>query len=34
LFEVSALEDPRSTAALPLLRQRAAASIVTFGRAS
>ena len=33
-LEVSALLEPRSTTALPLLRQSAAASIVTFGRAS
>ena len=33
-LELSALLEPRSTAALPLFRQSAAASIVTFGRAS
>ena len=33
-FECSAAEEPRSTIALPDLRQRAAASIVTFGLAS
>ena len=33
-FEVSAALDPRSTTALPLFRQSAAASMVTFGRAS
>ena len=33
-FEAAALLEPRSTAALPLFRQSAAASIVTLGRAS
>ena len=33
-FEVSAALDPRSTTAFPLFRQSAAASMVTFGRAS
>ena len=33
-FECAAVEDPRSTTALPDFRHSAAASIVTFGRAS
>ncbi len=33
-FDRAAADDPRSTIALPDLRQRAVASIVTFGRAS
>ena len=34
VFDASALEEPRSRTALPLLRQIPAASAVTFGRAS
>ena len=33
-FDAAAIDDPRSTIALPDFRQSAAASIVTFGRAS
>jgi hypothetical protein len=33
-FECAAVEDPRSTIALPDFRQSAEQSIVTFGRAS
>lgn len=33
-LECAALEEPRRTIALPLLRHNAVASIVTFGRAS
>jgi hypothetical protein len=33
-LECAALEEPRRTIALPLLRHSAVASIVTFGRAS
>ena len=33
-LECAAVEEPRSTIALPDFRHRAAASIVTFGRAS
>ena len=33
-FECAAIDEPRSTIALPDFRHSAAASIVTFGRAS
>jgi hypothetical protein len=33
-FDLAAVDEPRSSTALPALRQIPAASVVTFGRAS